>query len=102
MQYLLCPRHGWATGVPVANCSAHTACGLNDTAWDTFLSLAVSRTDGDTWEKPALHQVNWRNSTANNIVIRGPTDGTRKIGCFLDLLLFVSRKERFFFRNGGR
>ena len=79
MQYLLCPRHGWATGVPVANCSAHTACGLNDTAWDTFLSLAVSRTDGDTWEKPALHQVDWRNSTANNIVIRGPRDGTRKI-----------------------
>ena len=78
--YLLCPRHGWASGVPRTNCSAHTACGLNDTSWDTFLSLAVSTDDGDTFKKPMLNQVEWRNSTANNIVIRGPTDGSQMEG----------------------
>ena len=53
---------------------------MNDTAWDTFLSLAISLDDGETFAKPALHQVEWRNSTANNIVIRGPTDGSQMEG----------------------
>lgn len=77
--YLLCPRSGWAVGVPRSQC-AHTACGLNDTSFDTFLALAISADDGETFIKPALHQVRWRNSTANNIVIRGPTDGTQMEG----------------------
>jgi hypothetical protein len=69
--YLLCPQSGWAVGVPRTECGQRP-CGLNDTAWDTALALAVSTDDGDTFTKPLLGQTVWRNSTANNIVILGP------------------------------
>ena len=69
--YLLCPQSGWAVGVPKTECDKRP-CGLNDTAWDTALAMAVSHDDGDTFTKPLLNQIMWRNSTANNLVILGP------------------------------